>query len=218
MRNWVLGEHLFQVSLGCSRGCPAHPTAAQSHPTGCGQAARSKEGLASAQMQTRIIYKDRKSHLPSLSLFSLCREGYDFHRCSPSPDRLPGLTTTGQTKSAFPQQSGCRWVLKDWRSLSCAAWLWPTHSIQHAACPSFLPHHIPSSHKSPQEPAFLGCIFWSFSTLKRVPVMLYRAGTAGCRWLLLACQSPSHCSFQSCTGCITPAAMSSIWSLWLLGH
>jgi len=58
--------------------------------------------------------------------------------------------------------------------------------------PPFLLHPISSSNKFPQEnsPAFLGCIFWSFSALKTFPVTQQATRTADCLSPLLpACPS-----------------------------
>lgn len=199
MRNRVLAEHLLQVSLGWSRGCPAHPA-------GSGQAVKSKGLVKCINANTNYLQRQKKTFAIPDPLLPL--HGNDVHH--PRDPRADPHTR--QTKSAFPRKSVCRLMLKDWGSLSCAGWLW-THAQQTACCKPCLP--------SAPEPEFTwvtpgacisGCIFWSFPALKAVPVMSHGARTADCRSLLLARQSPSHCSFQSCTGGITPPAMSSMWS------
>lgn len=205
MRNWVLAEHLFQVSLGRSRGCPAHPTGTQ----GQGGAAQCTNA------DRNYLQRQRKTFAISDALLPL--HGYPCPTwLHTSPGQAPRADPhTGQTKSAFPQKGVCRLVLKGWRSPSCAAWVW---TQQTARWKPFLPHQIPSSHKLPQEPAFSGSILWSFQLSKEFQQCPTGPGqlTADRCWWHVRAQATA--AFRAAQGASHHQQWAAPEAMWLLGH
>lgn len=140
---------------------------------------QSRRDRSSAQMQTLIIYKDRKRHLPFLTPFSLCTETMPIAHVAAHRPQVgsEGSSTHRANQTSISMEKCLQVDVEGLDKPGCE----PTRSTQHAASPSFLLHQIPSPHKLPQQPAFSGCIFWTFSALKTVPVMPHRVGTADCR-------------------------------------
>lgn len=154
MRNRVLAKHLLQVRLGCSRGYPAHPTAAQSHPTGSGQAVRSKERLVKCTNADNTNYLQRQKKIVAISDPLLPLHGNDAHRprgCAPAPGGLRGLIhTQGKPNQHFRGKVSASWC---WRTGQ--AWVW-TYMQHTACCKPFLPS-APDPKSTQITPA--ACIF-----------------------------------------------------------
>lgn len=140
----ALAGHLSQLQLepggvadwDTARGCSAHPTAAQSHPTELSEAVGRQEGKQSREEGgTSQVHKCRRylftkaeedtSHFyppPHAPSAWKTRSSPAWLHTGPS-QALRADPPAGKTKAAFPPKSICRLMMKDWRSPSCTAWM-----------------------------------------------------------------------------------------------
>lgn len=118
-------------------------------------------------------------------------------------------------RAGFPRKAVCRLMLKDWRSLSSLAVNPHTASSMLPALPSC----CPTSQADTNYPGSLHFLeFFSFgnsSTNSPQGQECWLQSTAA------GTSEPSHCSFQSCTGCITTSKEQQLkprdsWVMFLL--
>lgn len=170
----ALAGHLSQLQLepggvadwDTARGCSAHPTAAQSHPTELSEAVGRQEGKQSREEGgTSQVHKCRRY------LFTKAEEDTShFYPPPHAPSAWKIRSSPAWLHTGSESWSTCR---ENQSSISTEKRLQADdeglekpilHSLDvkpYAVLqsPSFLLHLISSSNKLPQEPAFLRCIF-----------------------------------------------------------
>lgn len=122
------------------------------------------------------------------------------------------LLSPGLPRAGFPRKAVCSWC---WRT--GGAWLW-THTQHPACCQPFLPA---ASHPKLTQITPGACIFGMYL------LEFFSFGNSSTNspqgqecWLqstAAGTSEPSHCSFQSCTGCITTSKEQQLkpWDSWV---